>query len=843
MAPAGFGKTTLLAQMRDCLAEDGVRTAELLLRRADDCAGGFLRQLCLAVATLRDHETPNVADPFGGLLSISNQFVLLIDEVEHATDRDVQRLLRELLERLPRHGAVILAGRQAPELGLGRWRAGGQVLEFGPEELRFSVAEAERFFRLRGDRLGEEDLPAAWAWTEGWPAALSLLSLAVSRRGCGARWGQRLSLSRENITAYLLEEVLADQDTGMRRFLMHTSILRRLEPSICAALLPDIDCDAMLRAAQRTHVFVAPAPDRPGAWRHHRLFADVMREQLQREAPALLVQLHRAASDWFAEHGRPSPAIEHAIDADDTDRAVRLLSEHGLQLLQQGRMRALDRWLSALPPGALAREPLLQTVMVWSRCFTQGAQSAMQLLQALDFRDCDDPVVLASLRALLPVLLCMVERYAEGDAAGTEAIAWLPTGQPFFDSILLIVMGKLALVAGKPGDAHRFLADARRAAVDSQFSRMFNESVEGMLDLREGRLRAATARFRIAVNAGARAGELPHAAGNAWAGVLYSCAVYESGDIPAAERLLGVYLPMARQAGLADHMVLTHRMCARIALERGQVDTAFELLAELEYLGTTRRIRRVAANARLERARLLLLQGHGKASQRELDAIRDDDWSSHPYANGVAQEVDDLFIGQRRQDLHVGDPRRAAVLLKAELQRAPLADRRWRALKLRLLLALALHRAGDTAAATAEGFAVAQAAASEGFVRVVLDEGAVVRPLLRRLVEQVRHAAAPAVDPIQVAWLQTLLAQCGGGGDDAPDDSGVRPAALTELLTSKELQVLRLLADGYTNAAMATKLFVSENTVRTHLRHISAKLGARTRMQAVAIARRLALVD
>jgi LuxR family maltose regulon positive regulatory protein len=371
---------------------------------------------------------------------------------------------------------------------------------------------------------------------------------------------------------------------------------------------------------------------------------------------------------------------------------------------------------------------------------------------------------------------------------------------------------------------------------------MYSESVEGLIDLQQGRLRQATARFRLAV--GATAGGLWQPAhGNAWAGVLYAGVVYEAHQLPQAEHLLNVYLPLARDVGLPDHMIISHVMRSRVAFLQGDIDAALQAITELEYLGHHRQLPRVVASARLERARVLVLQGQGDAAAQALDRADDAPvWQRAAQLQMTAHDVDDLAIGRLRWQARFGDAAAAARSAQALAEQARGAQRLRRALKLQVLQALALQRAGEAEAALATMGAVLQQAAAEGFVRLLLDEGQGVSRLVAELQQQLQ-AGAVRFDPIQGDHLQRLLqiAPPEPGAAAAPAAGGPLPT-LAEPLTRKEIRVLQLLAEGYSNSAMAEKLFVSDSTVRTHLRNINMKLDARSRTQAVAIARRLGVI-
>lgn len=869
--PAGFGKTTAMRQLREHFEAAGLATAWLTLDAADNDLARFLQGLGRALQ-LAEGPSPASDDPFVTLEVLAREqvpFALFLDDFELLHDAAVLGLIRQLAEQLPQGGRLVIGSRALPVLGLGRLRARGQLLEIDPAVLRFSESEAQEFFKLRGLPLPREALVQLLQKTEGWIGALWLASLALERHGPHSDFVQRFSGSERAVADYLAEDVLAQQGEEVRAFLLRTSILRTLDAQVCQALMPRTDCTAMLAQLEAANLFLSPLSplsDNAHSYRYHSLFADFLRAQLQRERPDEFARLHLAASAWYEAAGRPVPAIEHALQGGDPPHAVQLLSLHAQTLLEQGRMRLLARWFDALPRTLLADQPLLQAVAVYAHCFTSGAwQAQQQLDESSACLASPDAPVQAHVNALQPLLLAMMDRVEEALPVGRAALARLPSCRPFADSTLANAMAYVVSVMGEPGEAQRLLDAARRTQGASLFSRMYTEAMAGVIDLAEGRRRQAAARFRVALAATPRAASYNPTHGNAWAGVLHAGMLYESNELDAADHLLNVYLPLARDVGLPDHVIASYRMRTRIAFLRGDIDAAFGLMTELEYLGQQRQLPRVSASAKLELARIFTLQGNRQAAADAL--ARADDpavWPRVQRLRFAAHEVDDLAIARLRWTLRFGSIEAVRAMLSAELPalraQAQSRGRRHRELKLQVLTAMAQARAEqeDEAQQTLAG--VMHEAAREGFARLLLDEGPLLVALLRRL--HARLIRDEAVDPLVLDHTAQLVA-AGAGTDDmamspsAPlDPRTPRAQALPskasaavqvstalglpagmEPLTRKEIRVLELLAAGYSNAAMAEKLFVSDSTVRTHLRNINAKLGARSRTQAVALAR------
>lgn len=856
-APAGFGKTTTLAQIRAKMEENGVVTSWLTLDNSDNDAPRFLDGLAAAIAKITMGDSAGAPagvalSPGQSELSLVDRlvahpspFALFLDDFQCIHEPAVLGLLRQIIDHLPRRGQIVIGSRSLPDLGLGRLRARGQLVEIYSDALRFSLAETAEFFNeRRGLPLQAEDLSRLQSKTEGWVAALWLVSVALERREARSDFITRFSGTDQSVADYLANDVVGSQPQHVRDFLLRTSILRHLNAPLCDALMDRNDSALILKQIETANLFLGPIESEDGTYRYHSLFASFLLGELTRERPDEIPELHRRASLWYESQGREVPAIDHALGARDYEHALRLLSLHADDLLGQGRMRLLQRWFASLPDDVLERHPLLQTAYLWSLCFTRGPREAMALLEQMERREIHDPDVSAHVLALRPVLLSMMDRHEEAAEVGRERLLRLPTEKSFPNAVMTNAMAYVFSVTGQYDEARRLLDAARRTQGErvSAFNMMYSESVEGIIDLQEGRMRQATARFRIAVSA-TRASTYAHTNGNAWAGVLFASALYEANECEQAERLLHIYMPLAEDVGLVDHMISGHVMLSRIAFYHGDVDRAWQALTALEYIGHRRHLPRLVASSKLERSRVLLLQGYAHASKEELDRANESEiWQ---WVRGLRLLANDLLypeLCQLRWESSSGNPAQALPALEQEIAQAVASDRHRRVLKLRILHSLALDRSGNRAAALAQLGSVLHTACAEGFMRLILDEGDRIGALVRQYEAAGRQQGSGRSDPIFTEYLQRLLQGFGPGLAEAEPAKPATNAPLPEPLTRKEIRILQLLAEGYSNSAMAEKVFVSDSTVRTHLRNISAKLGANNRTQAVAMARRSGLI-
>jgi LuxR family maltose regulon positive regulatory protein len=858
-APAGFGKTTVMSQCMSRMEEQGMVTAWLTLDDADNDVSRFLWLLNAAVSRLTEDgkEPPSSPDDraftstgddaLGIVARLSEHqsaFALFLDDFERVQDSAVLGLIREIVEHLPRRGQFIIGTRNLPELGLGRLRARGQLLEIDARQLRFSMDETTDFLISRRQlALTQEDLLRIHDRTEGWVTALWLASLALEGHDSPETFIERFSGANQTISDYLVHDVLVLQPEPVREFLLHTSILRHLNASICQALLPHTNARAMLSHLANSDTFLTPLDNDDQTYRYHSLFAEFLKSQLNAEHPEEIPRLHLAASQWYEQENRPVPAIDHALESGDYQRALSLLRGHAANLLSQGRMRLLSRWFSIIPPERLKQDEELQMTWVWALCFTRGPTEALEMLEGTGLEQSTNPQIRPHVMAIRPLSLSMMDRQEEAIEIGELGLPELPTCQPFADMVLINSMASSYSVMGLYNKARQLLDFARDAqgTYASAFNVMYSETVEGIIDMQEGRQRQAAARFRLAVGATREASSFSQANGNAWAGVLHAGAIYEQNQLDLAARLFHVYGPLARDVGLPDHMLLSDIMLARIAFSRGEIDQAFRILTELEHLGHIRNLSRVVATTRLERSRLLLLQRRFDAARQQLDRAGDTElWQRAQTLRLPANDLEYRELAEIRMDIVAGHPEKALEDIERELGYATDEQRFRRALMLKLLKAIALHKSTRSQEAMKVMGDVLHVASSEGYLRLLVDEGAAAGALVL-LFSQNQKEGSERTDPILAGYVQSLLDAFGPEIQElaaAPEPENTR----LDPLTRKEIRVLQLLSEGYSNSAMAEKLFVSDSTVRTHLRNINSKLNATSRTQAVAIARRLGIV-
>ncbi|MCA9988387.1 MAG: AAA family ATPase, partial [Anaerolineales bacterium] len=376
-APAGFGKTTLVAAWaRGLKAQAGPALAWLSLDEADNELGRFCRYLCAALAQVDASlalDVPPTLAPTSSqplltallnlLAAYGHDLILALDDYHLVDNPAVHDCLLFLLAHAPANCHLLLLSRADPPFSLARLRGSGQVTEIRQQDLRFIAAESEQFL----NQLMQLGLPAAAVndlseRTEGWVAGLQMAAISLQGHDDPAGFIAGFSGSHRYIFDYLAEEVLARRPAGSRDFLLHTAILDRLSAPLCAALLGHADSDEAARTLaqlEAANLFLVPLDEERRWYRYHQLFANLLRQHLRREQPERVAGLHQVASEWFARAGYRDEAIEHALAGELFAEAAALVATASSELVIQGEISKLLGWIGRLPAEMLSRHPQL----------------------------------------------------------------------------------------------------------------------------------------------------------------------------------------------------------------------------------------------------------------------------------------------------------------------------------------------------------------------------------------------------------------------------------------------------------------------------------------------------
>ncbi len=479
-APAGYGKTTLLAQWA---ARDERSAAWVTIDDRDNDPLVLVRHVAVALGGVRPVPPPLLealgtpgasvwARVLPRLVSAIEAdpapFLLILDCADGLHDREALEVIDTLASHIPDGSILALCGRTAPALPIGRMRASGRVLELEADALALGRREATLLLRGAGVDPSDDEVRYLVEQTEGWPAGLVLAARCMQRGS--QRLEEPLELAGDDryLADYVRTEHLAGLEPETLTFLRRSSVLSRMSGPLCDAVLETSGSGKRLRAIDRSNLFVVPL-DASGKWyRYHHLFRDILRRELEDTEGERIPALNERAADWFEAHGEMEAALDPAAAAGDVDRVARILTSVALPVVSSGRAGAVEEWLDGFPGRAdLERYPGVASLGAWVHATRGNSEEAHQWLRAAEggAPDAEMPDGCLSARPWTAVVrAAMCSHGAERMLADAEsALADLPTDSRWYP-IALLLRGAALTLLGELEEADVALADAVRAA-------------------------------------------------------------------------------------------------------------------------------------------------------------------------------------------------------------------------------------------------------------------------------------------------------------------------------------------------------------------------------------------
>jgi LuxR family maltose regulon positive regulatory protein len=732
----------------------------------------------------------------------------------------------------------------------------GELAELRAADLRLTGAEAEQLLRAMDLTLPLAALEATLSRTEGWMAGVKLVGMLLRQGALSLEQVATLRGDHRYLQEYFAQEVLQRQPPSVQAFLLATSPLERMSPALCDDVLASLTpfahtihppAHAVLDYLERCNLFVV-ALDDAGCWyRYHPLFGDVLRQHLRQRHPGWERRIHQRASAWYEANGLPLEAVPHAVAADEPRRAVELLERSSAQAYRRGDLQPLREWAELLPDAARHSSIELCLAQAWSLVIN-GLPGALeprldelsQLIEA-QCRPAPGPDGEHGQRYRSNVLLIRaMAANRRGDGSGAlrhvrEARAMLRAGEG--SGVLELQEGTAHMLRGELGAAAKSYGQAVRVAqvAGSLLVALPTLGNLAMLEQRRGRLDRAEAAARQALGlADAHEGALPVAG---CALIALGACYYARNELDAAQSQIKQGLELVRAWGSVLNQVHGLVELARVQLARGDGAAAAEALAVAEELTTRFEIgwSKEAADLPSLMVRVGWASGQLEAAMARAALLREPAEAAQGAPTYVRRAHDGAWCWSL---LATGQQRQAATLMDGLCREYERSGWHGSLLELLPLSAVAHWSLGEQRIALDKLRRALGLAAESGHLRVFLDAGPALAPLLHRLAEQ---PGAPSF----LAHVLAAAAACGPlppGSLNAAAAPPAIPGDTTEPLRERELQILALISHGRSTQAIADTLCIGVGTVRWHIKNLYGKLDAHSRTQAVAHARQRGLL-
>lgn len=849
-APAGYGKTTLASSW---VHEIKLASSWLSLDEEDNDPIRFLQNFIAAVQKIVPAVQPAWLNPLQGarvvpfntLLGVlineiaaqDEPIVIVLDDFHLIHAQAVIDMLEFLLEHRPPQLHLLLITRTDPPIPLFRLRARDQLTEIRAEQLRFTREEITAFLNeLRGLGLPPDDIAAMQARTEGWAAGLQLAAISLQGRKDVHSFVSAFTGSHHYIMDYLTEEVRKLQPVNVRTFLLHVSILGSMCGSLCDAVLEPggtgpTDGQEMLEKLETMNLFVIPLENQRQWYRYHHLFADVVRLRLEHSFPEQVSALHRRAAQWYEQQDMIFEATHHSLLAGDQAWATRLVEGNGCNLLMRGEGFTLLKWIESVAPFSHTH-PWLLILKGWGLALTGHPDQVDLALKTAEglFSPLDPSFearimlgTMAAARAFIANQQGETQRAAE---YARGALEYLPTSNDFACSIRSIatsLLGEASWITGNLEAARLAYLEAVQIsqAAGNKYAAVIANSTLVDIIVDQGELhRAARLYTEILKDATRPDGQELPLANRIFAGL--GGISYEWNHLDSAAHYVQRSIQLCQQYDDPNLLAREYLALAWVERARSNLEKSREALRCAELLLSEHRLSpRQSRWVQLSSASWWIAQGDPERACRlaQQPGIAPDDEITYPH------EPEYLLL--LRLLLAQGDYDAALSLAERLFHMAESTKRAGRMIEILTLQALIFQGKKDMDQALAVLAKAISLAQPEGYARVFLDEGTAMVKL---------HYLAKS-HRADSGYLSELLSAESVGSKPEP----LPAQGLIEPLTDREIEVLKLIESGCSNQDIAGRLVISIPTVKRHISNIYAKLGAKSRTQAVSLAKELKL--
>ena len=855
--PAGHGKSTTLQQIKTDYEAKGWLTAWLTLDDADNDPRRFAIQIRALIDSLchdglsgdrlghvgarRARRSDWVLD---SLSRLQRPVAVFIDEFQTLRNRASLAFFRDFFDRVPENVRIFVGSRSLPEVGLAKLLVNNVALVLRADDLRFSPAEVDRFFALARDlRMSSDEIGAIYRRTEGWPAALQLYRLTLVSPEVRNSLDDIGTYSPRELAEYLADNVLTLQSPRVQEFLLRTSLLTRLNADLCDAVMDWSDSQDLLMHLERSGLFIRSLDADYRWFKYHGLFSAIMAENLRKLSEDAVIEVHARAARWHLTQSLYEEVVHHSLGCRDFTLAANTLNIWASRLVAGGQLMTLERWSECIPFERIAERPDLAIKIAYSLVFLRRERKLRPLLDLLrrnidagDLVHTTNSRVALSMAAVLeddiPAAVALVDplKLHERDADGFAA---------FEIGAASNLLSYRDIALGDFEGARKRLALARTSSDrgSATFSGGYTLAMTGVCLIYQGQLREAIERFRKAM-----AEESAHFDGSFASAALASChiwALYEANELDVVEALFARYHDNIAESVIPDFIAFAHIVMSRTFDARGRSDKALEILDEFEKIGHHSGWMRLIGMLDWERVRRALVAGDvERACAIAAHIGSGNDWNAEGWIP-LSEDLEGEALGRIRLAVHTLDVTTASNRITHELQRQP--NRTYRQIKLYLMSAQLKRREGMHNAAHRSLRKALQLAKPGRYIRCFLDEGEGVIQLIREAYQNI--FGGPTHDDVEWDANQTFIEEllAASGTDLTRNPAKVRRPPM-QPLSDREKEILIFLANGVSNKEMAQKLFVSENTIKFHLKNVYSKLGVANRLQAINAARQLGLI-
>jgi LuxR family maltose regulon positive regulatory protein len=839
-APAGYGKTMLLSHW---ITKNKIPAAWYSISSRDAEPQAFLTLIIQSFQTLHPEagkkaleilhspQEPNldyVLDMFlNDLLQISQDLLLVLDDFHLVATAEISELIAYLLDNFPEKIHLALATRSDPPLQLARLRSQHQLVEIRAADLSFSGPDIGYYFNKKLNiSLSDNDIELLQQKTEGWIAGLQLTAITLHDKQDVTAYLTRLAGDNRYIMDYLLEEVLQAQTQEITEFLLKTSVLDMFCSSLCNYILEKNDSQQLLEKLEKENLFLVPLDDVRTWFRYHHLFADLLKIRFKSSPKTTVEAVHERASLWFEQNHMTEDAIEHALQAGDYPRAMQLLDTALAGYWENGKNGEIIRFCAAIPEQELLLNQRITVFYGWALVILGEIIKAELLLQKLESMvKKDDQEILGKIYIAFNLLYTFAGDIRKAFHYSDLALQNLSTVDLQWNLWAYISHGEAChcrLDLDQAIESWNYALDNCYKIGKSYLILICNIEMAYSL-LLKGRFREAYQLCLDQIETIAPAGSEDHHNLEIFNSMFYCMAGYVLAEWNQTEKAIDLGekgFNLSRKTNNISFIGYCDWLLANIYVKTNEYEKAQPLLQEIEQ----------------DQRMTQLLTGLGYSLSAKIKLLEKDFnaasvlLSKENLRNDIINEYETVAVKTARARYYLEDYQTdaAITILEALKELTEKKEAREMLIEVLVLLTRAWLQKRNQETAFEHLVSAIILAQDEHYIRIFLPEAEELEPILKTLLRSTTH------QKIKKDYMQKLLAAFGA--------EKKKKSNLDQLLSERELETLKLMDEDLTNQDIADRLFISLNTVKTHLKNINLKLETNSRNQAVEKARSLKLL-
>ncbi|MCF8474230.1 MAG: LuxR C-terminal-related transcriptional regulator [Emcibacter sp.] len=864
-AGTGFGKTTFMASLYKKFGEKGACRAWISLDGDDKNEIRFLKYLISALSLdgylstedaevilrnqIHNRTSRLLATLINEMTYLDRQIILFLDDYHLVDGPEISSIIDYLLLHAPANFRMVISSRIKPSLPLSSLKARNELREITDYHLRFSYDETREFLRTAHQlNLTDKLIMGLLSKTEGWVAGLQLVSLVLKDKRHEDDLMRLISGDFRDIMDYLANEVFAFQRSEVQTFLLKSSILDRMNAEVCNWMMDIYNSRELLEEIEDKNLFITPLDADHSWYRYHHLFQDFLKIRLERQAPELKKTITLKASEWFLQYGSVKEAVNLALEAKDYHLSADLIEKHADSYIIRGQIPLLQDWISRIPAHIASERYKIPMYQCWAlfhmRRPVEAASAAYRAEEIIKRHVKANLLSGKKLNYILSELKILKIGVAissdDVERAKALCLAFLEKKLEVVDfntGAMYNMLGYACYALSEFDQAKEALTLARSChdLAKSSYGLVYSDCFMGMNEAAMGRLHMAEALFLQAEDI-ASEDKLPKSSGVANAQLYRGCVLYEWNKINEAQKLLEQNIDRVIECGQAEAPILGLCTYARILQIAGDNDKAWQQLERARNICRDDQLYRLAILTDYEAIRFLLRQNNltQAIARAGLAAISVSEQSLDFSLETWNRVICLKLLIKIRLLIALKDYNQALKLITHVLMLARGVFRTKRIMECLILKAIVLWKIEKRDEAILSFGQALEMGRSEEFMRIFLDEGDIIEPLVHAITIKQKSATEDR------GYLNRL---CEEFKNTQPLSIGGNNYLLLEELSQRELDVMTLLAAGKSNADIGLELKIKENTVKWHIKNIFEKLGVNNRTSAVLAAQDLKLVS